>query len=175
MRRILLALALASSIVLVPASQAVADDGVRFHRTTPRAVLAGARDVVVVGVPAGRAWGIESELRPLPAAGTVLVVRLEVGDPEVREAFVRVAYYGSAAARSRQIAISDSAPVPGGRHALAAIELDPPEGAVAYRVRVLARLSAATGRSTDDAVTAALHFVGPSASRGGSLYSRLLP
>lgn len=174
-RHILFALALVSSFSLAAASEALADDAVRFHRTTPRAALADARSVVVIGVPAGRAWGIESDLRPLPDAGAVLVVRLEVSDPAVREAFVRVAYYGTAASRSRQIAISDSAPVAGGGRALVAIELDPPQGAVAYRVRVLARLSATTGRSTDDAVTAALHFDGPSAWRGGSLYSRLLP
>ncbi|HEY6959980.1 MAG TPA: hypothetical protein VI814_14250 [Candidatus Limnocylindria bacterium] len=175
MLRLVIAIVVIVTLPLATASAARADDGVRFHRTTPRAVLADARDVVVIGVPSGRAWGIESELRPLPDAGAVLVVRLAVSDPAVREAFVRVAYYGTASSRSRQIAISDSAPVAGGRHAFVAIELDPPAGAVAYRVRVLARLSAATGRSTDDAVTAALHFGGRSASRGGSLYSRLLP
>ena len=168
-------MAVTSSLLLAATSDAVADDGARFHRTTPRASLAGARDVVVIGIPAGRAWGIESELRPLPDRGTVLVVRLSVDDPAVREAFVRVAYYGTAAARSRQIAITDSAPVTNGERALVAIELEPPAGAVAYRVRVLARLAANVGRSADDAVSAAFHFAAPSAWRGGSLYSRLLP
>ena len=175
MRLILFALAFAALAALAAPSHALADDGVRFHRTTPRAALADARDVVVIGVPAGRAWGVESELRPLPDAGTVLVVRLDVRDPAVREAFVRIAYYGTAASRSRQMRITDSAPVAGGERAVVAVELDPPPGAVAYRVRVLARLSAGTERSTDDAVTAALHFGAWSAWRGGSLYSRLLP
>lgn len=175
MRRILFAVLLSATLGSGVSSSALADDGLRFHRTTPRAALADAREVVVMGVPSGRAWGIESELRPLPDPGAVLVVRLDVSDPAVREAFVRVAYYGTAASRGRQISISDSAPVAGGQRALVAVELDPPAGAVAYRVRVLARLAGDTGRSTDDAVTAAFHFGGRSAWRGGSFYSRLLP
>ena len=47
------------------------------------------------GVPSGRAWGIESDLRPLPSEGA-LVVRLSVGGDDVREAFARVAYYAQA-------------------------------------------------------------------------------
>lgn len=173
MPRILAALALAAALTLSGPSAALADGGVTFHRTTPRAVLAGTRDVVVIGVPSGRAWGVESELRPLPDPGAMLVVRLAVSDPAVREAFVRVAYYGTTAARSRQLAITDSELVAGGHRGIVAIELDPPPGAVAYRVRVLARLSG-IGRSADDAVSAALHL-GSGRWRGGSLLSRLLP
>lgn len=175
MRRWLLSLSCAVLLVLVPATDARADDGSGFHRTTPRASLAGDRDVLVIGVPGGRAWGIESELRSLPASGTTLVVRLAVTDPAVREAFVRVAYYGVATARSRQLAVSDSAPVAYGDRALVLLELDPPPGALAYRVRLLARLRDPAARSSDDAITAVLSASPAAAARRGSLYSRLLP
>lgn len=170
-----LAVAIVLASLLATTSPALADDGTPFHRTTPRAVLAEAHGVLVIGVPAGRAWGIESELRPLPPSGTVLVVRLAVTDATVREAFVRVAYYASSSARTRQLSITDSAPVAHGERALVAVELDPPPAAVAYRVRVLARLAEPAGRSSDDAVTAVLHVESGAARRGGSLYSRLLP
>jgi hypothetical protein len=162
-------------LTLVPATSARADDGSGFHRTTPRASLAGSRDVLVIGVPGGRAWGIESELRPLPASGTTLAIRIAVTDSAVREAFVRVAYYAAATARSRQLAISDSAPVANGERALVLLELDPPPGAIAYRVRVLARLRDPGARSSDDAITAGLSAAPGAAARRGSLYSRLLP
>ena len=171
MRRVVVALV----ISMLLSSPVLADDARPFHRTTPRAALADAHGVLVIGVPAGRAWGIESELRPLPPSGTLVIVRLAVTDGAVREAFVRVAYYASASARSRQLAVSDSAPVANGERALVSVELDPPVGAVAYRIRVLARLFEPSGRSSDDAVTAVLHAASGGAWRGGSLYSRLLP
>src|SRR5438128_7831160 len=93
---------------------ASADDS-GFHRTTPRASFDGGGPALVIGVPGGRAWGIESELRPLPPAGTSLYVRLTVSDDAVREAFVRVAYCATADKRTRQLATSDSAPVSLGR------------------------------------------------------------
>ena len=47
---------------------ASADDGdPRFRRTTPRASLTNADRALVIGVPGGRAWGIESELLALPS------------------------------------------------------------------------------------------------------------
>ncbi len=161
--------------ILGSSSTASADDGPGFHRTTPRGSLAGSRDVLLIGVPGGRAWGIESELRLLPPPGTTLAVRLKVSDPAVREAFVRVAYYGTSAARSRQLAIGDSAPVGYGERALALLELDPPPGAIAYRIRLLARLHDPAGRSSDDAVMAAPRRGSAGGVRDGSLYSRLLP
>lgn len=163
------ALALAQS---VPAS---ADDGVQFHRTTPRGALDRSGGVLFIGIPGGRAWGIESGLRPLPAEGGSVVVRLEVVDPDVREAFVRVAYYASSRARSRQLAVSDSAPVAAGARVLVAVALDPPPGAVAYRVRVLARLADPAGRSRDDAVRADLRPADEAPRPAGSLLSRLVP
>ncbi|HET7700976.1 MAG TPA: hypothetical protein VFM06_08950 [Candidatus Limnocylindria bacterium] len=172
-----LALLFAVALLLVAgAGPASADDGdLAFRRTTPRAVLGGAPHAVVIGIPGGRAWGIESELRPLPPSGTVLVVRLAVTDDAVREAFVRVAYYGAASGRSRQLAIADSAPVEAGVRSLVAVEIDPPPGAVAYRVRVLARLVRPQDRSAPDAVGAVFRQGSGGSPRPGSLYSRLLP
>ena len=165
---------IASSLVL--SSVAAADDGgPRFRRTTPRGSLEDAHGALVIGVPGGRAWGIESELRPLPPAGTTLFVRLSVTDDDVREAFVRVAYYSSVTRRTRQLATSDSETVSAGQRALVAITLEPPLAAVGYRIRVLARLAVPGGRSADDAVTAVLRIAPISARPLGSAYSRLLP
>src|SRR6266496_3879375 len=108
---------------------ALGDDGpTRFRRTTPRASLEEAAGTFALGVPSGRAWGIESELRPLPAE-RALAVRLVVADDEVREAFARVAYYASATGRPRQIAIVDSEAVAAGEGRLLFVALDPPPGA----------------------------------------------
>jgi len=92
----------------------------------------------------------------------------------VREAFVRVAYYASPAGRTRQLAIADSAPVPAGRPETVAVPIDPPTGAVAYRVRVLARLRAGPERSADGAVTAVIRLATGALRPAGSLASRLL-
>ena len=162
-------------LVVFHAGVASADDGdARFRRTTPRAALEANDGALVIGVPGGRAWGIESDLRPLPPSGTTLIVRLGVSDAAVREAFVRVAYYGVATGRSRQLATSDSAPVTAGRRLTVAVPIDPPGGAVSYRVRVLARLVGPAVRSSDDAVTAVLRVAHGSARPFGSFSSRLL-
>lgn len=172
-RRVLL---LSLILAVLVARVALADDGgPHFRRTTPRASLEAAGSALVIGVPGGRAWGIESELRPLPPDGTTLFVRLAVIDEAVREAFVRVAYYASATQRTRQLTVTDSAPVEGGARALVAVALDPPVGAVAYRVRVLARLVDPSARSSDDAVTAVLRVGRGPVRPLGSLFSRLLP
>jgi hypothetical protein len=131
-------------------------------------------ETFVIGVPGGRAWGIESELRALPPSGARLVVRLAVTDDAVREAFVRIAYYATASGRSRQLAIADSAPVGAGARTTVAVDIDPPRGAVAYRVRVLARLWERGARSADDAVTATIRLASGLARPFGSLASRLL-
>lgn len=159
-----LALSLGTSLVVV------ADDEVALRRTTPRASLVRSEDTIVIGIPAGRAWGVESALRPLGSA-TRLAVRVNVADAVVREAFVRVAYYATAAARSRQLAVTDSAPVRAGEHALVVVDLDPPPGAVAFRVRLLARLVEAAERSANDAITARSPWLQAVDSR----FSRLLP
>jgi len=166
---------LALALVVANSSTARADDDDRhFHLTTPRGSLAVAGDALVVGIPGGRAWGIESDLHPLPVQGTRLLATLAVTDAAVREAFVRVAYYASPTGRSRQIAIVDSAPVTAGARAKVGVELEPPRGAVAYRVRVLARLREPGARSADDAVTAVIRLSAGMARPVGSLASRLL-
>jgi hypothetical protein len=70
----------------------------------------------------------------------------------VAEAFVRVAYYARADARSRQLATRDSPFVRVGEDRRITVELIPPAGAVAYRVRVLGRLVAGAARSRIDAI-----------------------
>jgi hypothetical protein len=163
------------ALVFASGSTARADDDDRhFHLTTPRGSLAVAGDALVIGIPGGRAWGIESELRALPGPGTRLFATVAVRDDAVREAFVRVAYYASATGRSRQIAIVDSAPVAAGARTMVAVEIEPPRGAVAYRVRVLARLRDPGARSADDAVTAVIRLAAGVARPMGSLASRLL-
>lgn len=161
------------ALLLVSSGLARADDP-PFHRTTPRGSFAEANGVLVIGVPGGRAWGIESELRPLPPHGTTLIVRIAVHDAAVKEAFLRVAYYATPSGRSRQLATADSPPVVAGARASVALSIEPPAGAVAFRVRLLARLLVPTGRSAADAVTAVLRFAGGSARPAGSLSSRLL-
>jgi hypothetical protein len=160
------------AVVVAPA--AADDDRTHFRRTTPRASLEEEAGTFTLGVPSGRAWGIESELRPLPS-DRALVVRLSVADDEVREAFARVAYYASATGRPRQIAVADSGAVAVGEGRVLFVALDPPPGAVAYRVRVLARLRAGADRSRADAIQAQVALIDRAATRFGSLFSRLLP
>ncbi|HUG06999.1 MAG TPA: hypothetical protein VMQ78_10675 [Candidatus Limnocylindria bacterium] len=167
--------ALALVLLAVVAAPAAADDDrTQFRRTTPRASLQESAGAFTLGVPSGRAWGIESELRPLPPEGA-LAVRLSVSDDDVREAFARIAYYARATGRPRQIAVTDSEAVAPGEARVLFVPLDPPPGAVAYRVRVLARLRLGAERSRDDAIHARLTVVDRGATRFGSLFSRLLP
>ena len=170
-RTLLLALAL---FAIVAAPAAADDDRTHFRRTTPRASLEEDAGTFTLGVPSGRAWGIESELRPLPPE-RALAVRLSVADDEVREAFARVAYYASATGRPRQIAVVDSEWLAAGEGRLLFVALEPPPGAVAYRVRILARLRGGAERSRDDAVQARVALIDRAATRFGSLFSRLLP
>src|SRR4051812_44384537 len=147
-----LSLVLAVALVL-PGAAASADPG-PFRRTTPRASLGrdGAEvGGLVLGIPSGRAWGIESGLRPLDGAGRV-TLWLAVDDPDVAEAFVRIAYYARGDARSRQLVTRDSPHVRVGQDRRIAVELDPPPGAVAYRVRVLGRLVPGAPLSRADAI-----------------------
>jgi len=150
MSRPLLAIAAALALVLF-GMPAAADDEPRFHRTTPRGFFERDGEALVVGVPAGRAWGIESDLLPIPSSGA-LRVSLEVSDPAVREAFVRIAWYDRTTGRPRQFALSDARLVSAGETATLVVMLDPPPGAVAYRVRVLARLVMPGALSTPEAI-----------------------
>jgi hypothetical protein len=154
MRRAVLFLALLGLALLE--SAAFADPGGPdlpgpFRRTTPRGSLDRDAGGLIVGIPGGRAWGIESGLLPLGDGGSVTLV-LAVDDPDVAEAFVRVAYYARADARSRQLATRDSLFVRVGEDRRIAVELAPPPGAVAYRVRVLGRLVPGAVASRVDAI-----------------------
>jgi hypothetical protein len=148
-----------SVLLLVPlafallGSSALADPGDvgPFRRTTPRGSLERDTGGLIVGIPSGRAWGIESDLLALDGPGRVALV-LAVDDPEVAEAFVRIAYYARGDARSRQLATRDAPFVRVGEDRRIAVDLDPPPGAVAYRVRVLGRLVAGAVLSRVDAI-----------------------
>lgn len=134
------------------ALSASADGGPPYRRTTPRGSFGADGPQLVVGVPGGRAWGIESGLLPVPDDRTRVRATLEVSDPLIREAFVRVAWYDRASGRPRQFALTDARFVRAGETATVEIALDPPAGAVAYRMRVLARLRVPEALSTSDAV-----------------------
>lgn len=152
MIRRLATLALVAPLALsLLAAAARADDEWRFRRTTPRAALSEAAAAIELGVPAGRAWGIESALRPLGAEAQI-ALRITVNDPAVREAFVRIAWYDRETGRPRQMEILDSELVVAGEDERVRVSLAAPDGAIAYRVRVLGRLSAGHVRSSDDAI-----------------------
>ena len=155
LRASLLAVLLLALVFAVPAS-GDPGDGDAFRRTTPRADVVRAGDWTLLGIPGGRAWGLESGLRPLDGAVQV-TVELAAIDPAVREAFLRVAYYARADARSRQLAIADSEPVTvaaGSGGAALVVRLEPPPSAIAYRVRLLGRLFAHDQRTSAGAIRA---------------------
>jgi hypothetical protein len=77
---------------------------------------------------------------------------LAVDDPEVDSAFVRVASDARANARSRQLPTRDSPVVRVGEDRRMTVELVPPSGGVARRVRVLGRLVAGAVLSCVDAI-----------------------
>jgi hypothetical protein len=141
-----------------------ADGGPPYRRTTPRGSFGIDGPALVVGVPGGRAWGIESALIPIPDQRTGLRATVEVSDPEIREAFIRVAWYHEASGRPRQFALTDARYVRSGETATLEVALDPPAGAVAYRVRVLARLRTPDALSAPDAIrvtVSAPHRIAP--------------
>ena len=155
------------------AIQGSADDGPPYRRTTPRGSFGVEGPELVVGVPGGRAWGIESALLPVPDEHAGFHATVEVRDPEVREAFIRVAWYDRAAGRPRQFALTDARYVRAGETATLELALDPPPLAVAYRVRVLARLRAPQALSAQDAVRVRLSE--PFSQQAGFPPTRLLP
>src|SRR5712691_6704990 len=156
----LVAPAAAFLVALALAAPALADGDPVFRRTTPRGSFGREGGELLVGVPGGRAWGIESELRPLPAGETALRAIIEVRDPAVREAFIRIAWYDRVSRRPRQFALTDARLVRAGETSDLEIPLDPPAGAVAYRLRVLARLHAPDAISADAAIRVALASAG---------------
>src|SRR5256885_15935451 len=87
---------------------ASADGGPPYRRTTPRGSFGEAGAELLVGVPGGRAWGIESALLPVPDQRSGFRATVEVRDSEVREAFIRVAWYDRATGRPKQFALTDA-------------------------------------------------------------------
>lgn len=167
--RVLCAIGVAAAL----AFSANAESGPPYRRTTPRGSFGEVGPALAVGVPGGRAWGIESALIPVPDQLSGFRATVEVSDGEVREAFVRVAWYDRATGRPRQFALTDTRFVRAGDTATLEIALDPPAGAVAYRVRVLARLRAPEALSAPDAIRVTLSA--PSARPAAFRATRLLP
>src|SRR2546428_6565749 len=155
------------------AVSASAEGGPPYRRTTPRGSFGTDGPELVVGVPGGRAWGIESALIAVPDQRSGFRGAIEVSDRGVREAFIRVAWYDHATGRPRQFALSDARFVRAGESATLEVALDPPAGAVAYRVRVLARLRTPEAVSAPDAVTVTLSA--PFLRPAGVPPTRLLP
>ena len=131
-------------------------DGPPYRRTTPRGSFGANGPDLIVGVPGGRAWGIESALIAVPEGRSALRATIEVSDPEIRETFVRIAWYDKATGRPRQFALTDARYVRSGETATLEVALDPPPGAVAYRLRVLARLHEPDALSATDAIRVSL-------------------
>jgi hypothetical protein len=156
MRKRLLIIGFVLAIAQLVALGVAADEEGRFRRTTPRGSFGRAGPELLVGVPGGRAWGIESDLLPVPPDRSAVRATVQVRDATVREAFVRVAWYDRATGRPRQFALTDATPVRVGETITLEIGLDPPPGAVAYRLRVLARLRAPEELSAADAVSVRL-------------------
>ena len=144
---------IASALLAVVAN---ADGDPPYRRTTPRGSFGRDGPDIVIGVPGGRAWGIESALVRVPDERTAFRAMIEVRDPDVREAFVRVAWYERATGRPRQFALTDTRLVGVGETATLVLALEPPPGAVAYRLRVLARLRAPDAISSADAIRVTL-------------------
>lgn len=138
-----------------------AEDGTTFRRTTPRAPLRVAVDELVFGVPSGRAWGLESRLIRVGSHASV-ALDLGVRDQEIREAFVRIAWYDRDEGRPRQMLVEDAPVVLPGVERRVVMQLEAPEGAVAFRIRVLARLTPGTPASREDALAVARVRVDPS-------------
>lgn len=166
-------LAVAITLLLGIAAPAAADDDLRFRRTTPRSPLHLAGDELAFGVPAGRAWGLESQLIRIGPGGGTVALDLAVNDAAVSEGFVRIAWYARDEGRPRQIAIEDAPAVLAGIERRSVLRLDPPEGAIAFRVRVLARLRAGTAASSPDALTVSRARLDP-ADRPRPALTRLL-
>jgi hypothetical protein len=172
-RRIAAALVCALVTAVMLAAFAEAEGGPPYRRTTPRGSFGTDGPELIVGVPGGRAWGIESALIPVPSERSGFRAMVEVSDPEIREAFIRVAWYNRSTGRPRQFALTDARFVRAGETATLELALDPPAGAVAYRVRVLARLRSSDALSAADAIR--VSFSAPYPMPSAIPPTRLLP
>lgn len=153
-------LVLCVAFALVASAPSSAEDGTTFRRTTPRAPLRVAADELVFGIPSGRAWGLESRLIRIGSHATV-ALDLGVRDQEIREAFVRIAWYDRDEGRPRQMLVEDAPVVLPGVERRVVMQLEAPEGAVAFRIRVLARVTPGTPASREDALAVARVRVDP--------------
>lgn len=143
--------ALCVSLFLFGTAPARAEDGTTFRRTTPRAPIEVRGDEISFGVPAGRAWGLESRLVPI-RGGASVALDLGVRDELVGGAFVRIAWYDRDEGRPRQMLVEDAPEVLPGVHRRVVMQLAPPDGAVAFRVRVLARVTPGAPSSREAAI-----------------------
>lgn len=124
----------------------------RFRRFGRGGVFARERGALLLSPQTVRYSGIQSALRQLPEGASEIRLTLEVSDPAVRDAVVRVAYYALSSGRPRQRSVVASPPVFGGRRTRLAVPLSPPGELIAYRLRVLARLAPEAPASAPDAV-----------------------
>lgn len=154
-------LSLCVALMLVTAASANAEDGTTFRRTTPRAPLRLSADQLVFGIPSGRAWGLESALIRIGSHATV-ALDLGLADEGVREAFVRIAWYDRDQGRPRQMLVEDAPVVLPGVRRRVVLALEAPDGAVAFRIRALARVTPGTAASREDALTVGRVRVDPS-------------
>ena len=150
-RHVARVLALCLVLSLTGSVDAHAEDGTTFRRTTPRAPIRVTVDEIAFGIPSGRAWGLESRLIPI-RGGASVALDLGVGDELVRESFVRIAWYGRDEGRPRQMLVEDAPDVLPGVRRRVVMQLAPPDGAVAFRVRVLARVVPGTPSSREAAI-----------------------
>ena len=109
---------------------------------------------IAFGIPADRAWGLESTLIPIRGSASV-ALDLGVSDGAVREAFVRIAWYDRDEGRPRQMLVEDAPAVLPGVERRVVLQLEPPEGAIAFRIRVLARVIPGASSSREGAVSVA--------------------
>ena len=116
------------AFVLVLSASASAEDGTTtFRRTTPRAPLRLSADQLMFGIPSGRAWGLESGLIRIGSHATV-ALDLGVSDSQIREAFVRIAWYDREGGRPRQLRVEDAPVVLAGVRRRTVVELETPRG-----------------------------------------------
>lgn len=147
-------LAICIALMLVASAAAHAEDGTTFRRTTPRAPVQTSAERIDFGIPGGRAWGLESRLIPVAGSASV-ALDLGVTDESVREAFVRIAWYERDEGRPRQMLVEDAPVVLPGVGRRVVVQLEAPDGAVALRIRVLARVTPGMPSSRGGAVTVA--------------------
>ncbi len=151
-------------VVLMVAASAPshAEDGTTFRRTTPRSPLHVAADKLVFGIPSGRAWGLESALIRIGSHATV-ALDLGVQDERIREGFVRIAWYDREEGRPRQMQVADAPIVLPGVERRVVVRLEAPEHAVAFRIRILARVIPGATASGEDALTVSRLRLDPAA------------